>query len=107
MRPEVCQGDSGRTGRGGSDSPVKMASMNWRWERASLKPVAGDGGRSPDRAEGVEQGQAGDAFGPVDRDLEGDDAAPVVTDHSGSLNAEGIHEIDDVAGEKVAADAVA
>ena len=70
-----------------------------------LEPVAvGPRGR-PDGAERVEHGETGDALGPVDGELEGDDAAPVVRDHGGPLDVDGVHEVDDVLREEGAIDA--
>ncbi|MDZ7727737.1 MAG: hypothetical protein U5Q44_05780 [Dehalococcoidia bacterium] len=71
----------------------------------SLEPVAVDAARGPDRAERIEERQALDAIGPVDGELEGDDAAPVMADDVGTFDAKGIHEVDDIAREQVAGDA--
>ena len=65
-------------------------------EGLGLEPVAVRARRRPDRAERVEHGEAGDVLGPVDRQLEGDDAAPVVRDDGGPLDIERVHEVHDV-----------
>ena len=99
------KGRLGAAGEDALDEAAVVRSEELLGEGLGLEPVAVGAGRRPDRAERVEHGQAADALGPVDGELEGDDAAPVVGDDGGPLDIEGVHEIDDVLPEHGAVDA--
>ena len=72
-----------------------------------LEPVAVDTAGGPHGAKRIEEGDPRDALGPIDGELEADDAAPIVSDHRRLFDAERIHEANDIAGQQVAADPAA
>ena len=70
-----------------ADEEVVVVGKELLGEAFGFEPVAVVTGRRPHGAERVEQREPGDAIGVVDRCLERDDAAPVVTDECAALDA--------------------
>ena len=73
--------------------------------RLALEPPAVDAPGRPHGRERVDERQLDEAVGMIDRRLERDDAAPVVTDEVHLVEAERVEELDHVVGEDVAGDA--